>query len=90
MKDTCKQAVLRKDTWRARRAEDPLRAGDREKRELESFNNFCIDNGNAKPPQRYQHDSRTLMDFMNEQDSDDPHPLGILGDREHFIDIPEG
>ena len=27
---------------------------------------------------------------MNEQDSDDPHPLGLLGGREHFIDIPEG
>ena len=51
---------------------------------------FCIDNGNANPPQHYQHDSLTLMDFMNEQDSDDPRPLGLLGGGEHFIDIPEG
>ena len=54
------------------------------------IHNFCIDNGNVKPPQHYQHDSLTLMDFMNEQDSDDPHPLGLLGGGEHFIDIPEG
>ena len=27
---------------------------------------------------------------MNEQDSDDPRPLGLLGGREHFHDIPEG
>ena len=26
---------------------------------------------------------------MNEQDSDDPRPLGLLGGDEHFIDIPE-
>ena len=38
MKDTCKQAIFRKDTRRVRRAEDPLRAGDREERELEFFN----------------------------------------------------
>ena len=38
MKDTCKQAILRKDTRRARRVEDPLRAGDQEERELEFFN----------------------------------------------------
>ena len=37
MKDTCKQAIFRKDTRRIRRAEDPLRAGDQEKRELEFF-----------------------------------------------------
>ena len=30
------------------------------------------------------------MDFVNEQESDDPHPLGLLGGGEHFIDIPEG
>ena len=29
------------------------------------------------------------MDFVNEQDSDDPRPLGLLGGGEHFID-PEG
>ena len=27
---------------------------------------------------------------MNEQDTDDPRPLGLLGGGEHFIDIPEG
>ena len=27
---------------------------------------------------------------MNEQDSDNPHPLGLLGGGEHFIDIPVG
>ena len=40
MKDTCKQAIFRKDTRRVRRAEDPLRAGDQEERELEFFNNI--------------------------------------------------
>ena len=30
------------------------------------------------------------MDFVNEQDSDNPRPLGLLGGGEHFIDIPEG
>ena len=30
------------------------------------------------------------MDFVNEQDSEDPHPLGLLGAGKHFIDIPEG
>ena len=38
MKDTCKQAIFRKDTRRARRVEDPLREGDQEERELEFFN----------------------------------------------------
>ena len=38
MKDTCKQAIFRKDTRRVRRAEDHLRAGDRKERELEFFN----------------------------------------------------
>ena len=38
MKDTCKQAIFRKDTRRARRVEDPLRAGDQQERELEFFN----------------------------------------------------
>ena len=33
MKDTCKQAIFRKDTRRARSVEDPLRAGDQEERE---------------------------------------------------------
>ena len=37
MKDTCKQAIFRKDTRRIRRAEDPLIAGDQEERGLEFF-----------------------------------------------------
>ena len=57
---------------------------------LHEIHNFCIDNGIAKPQQCYQHDSLTLMDFVNEQDSDDPCPVGLLGGGEHFIDIPEG
>ena len=40
MKDTCKQAIFRKDTRSRSRAEDPLRAGDQEERELEFFNKF--------------------------------------------------
>ena len=39
MKDTCKQAIFKKDTRSRSRAEDPLRAGDQEVRELEFFNN---------------------------------------------------
>ena len=39
MKDTCKQAIFRKDTRSRSRVEDPLRAGDQEERELEFFNN---------------------------------------------------
>ena len=40
MKDTCKQAIFRKDTRRVRRAEDFLRTGDQKERELEFFNNM--------------------------------------------------
>ena len=43
MKDTCKQAIFRKDTRSRSRAEDPLRAGDQEERELEYFNKLNHD-----------------------------------------------
>ena len=51
---------------------------------------FCIDNGNATPPECYQHDVMTLMDFGNVGDGDDSCPVGLLGGGEHFDDIPEG
>ena len=58
---------------------------------LVSFiHNFCIDHGNAKPLQCYEHDPLTLMDFVNNNDDDNPHPLGLLCGGELFIDIPEG
>ena len=38
MKDTCKQAIFRKDTRRAKRVEDLWTAGDQDKGELEFFN----------------------------------------------------
>ena len=41
MKDTCKQAIFRKDTRRAKRVEDLCTAGDQGKSELEFFNNVC-------------------------------------------------
>ena len=43
------------------------------------IHNFCIDNGNAKPPQRYPHDALTLMDFINDTGSENARPLGLLG-----------
>ena len=54
------------------------------------IHNFCIDHGNAKPQQHYEHDLLTLMDFVNNNDDDNPYPVGLLGGGEHFIDIPEG
>ena len=54
------------------------------------IHNFCIDNGNATPPERYEHDVLTLMDFININDGDGPHPIGLLGGGEHFADVPEG
>ena len=55
------------------------------------IHNFCIDNGNSKPPQWYEHDPLTLIDFVNNPENDDnPHPLSLLGGSEHFSDIPEG
>ena len=54
------------------------------------IHNCCIDHGNANPLQCYEHDLLTLMDFVNNNDDDNPHLVGLLGGREHFIDIPEG
>ena len=54
------------------------------------IHNFCIDNGNAAPPEHYQHDVLTLMDFGNVDDGNDPCPVGLLGGGEHFDDITEG
>ena len=54
------------------------------------LHNFCIDNGNATPPECYKHDVLTLMDFGNVDDGNDPCPVGLLGGGEHFDDIPEG
>ena len=42
MKDTCKQAIFRKNTRSRSRAEYPLRAGDQEERELEFFNTYLM------------------------------------------------
>ena len=33
------------------------------------LHNYCIDNGNAKVPSRYQHDLLTLMDFSDVNNS---------------------
>ena len=51
---------------------------------------FCIDNGNATLPERYEHDLLTLMDFVNINDGDGPYPIGLLGGGEHFADVPKG
>ena len=40
MKDTCKQAIFRKDIKRAKRVLDLCTAGDQDKGELELFNMF--------------------------------------------------
>ena len=48
------------------------------------IHNFCIDNGNATPPERYEHDVLTLMDFVNINDGDGPHSIGLFGGGEHF------
>ena len=57
------------------------------------LHNFCIDNGNARPPERYSHDPLTLMDFMDSNESDEseiPCPIGLLGGGEHFADLSGG
>ena len=41
-------------------------------------------------PDRYMHDSLTLMDFMQTGENEDVRPLGILGGGEHFADIDGG
>ena len=42
------------------------------------IHNFCIDHGNAKPLQHYEHNLLTLMDFVNNNDDDNPHHVGLL------------
>ena len=57
------------------------------------LHNFCIDNGNARPPERYSHDPLMLMDFMDSDESDEsaiPCPIGLLGGGEHFADVSSG
>ena len=57
------------------------------------LHNFCIDNGNATPPERYSNDPLTLMDFMDSDESDyskSPRPLGLLGGWEHFANVSGG
>ena len=54
------------------------------------IHNFCIDNSNATPLEQYENDVLTLMDFVNVNDGDGPRPIGLLGDGEHFADVPEG
>ena len=41
-------------------------------------------------PNRYIHDSLTLMDFMQTGENGDVRPLGLLGGGEHFADINGG
>ena len=57
------------------------------------LHNFCIDNGNARLPERYSHDPLTLMDFMDSDESnasESPRPIGLLGGGEHFADVSGG
>ena len=54
------------------------------------LHNFCINNGNSSPPERYSHDLLTLMDFMDSNDSKSPRPLGLLGGGEHFANVSGG
>ena len=54
------------------------------------LHNFCIDNRNARPPERYSHDALTLMDFMDSDESEEsesPRPIGLLGGGKHFADV---
>ena len=43
------------------------------------IHNICIDNGNATPPERYENDVLTQMDFVNINDGDGLCPIGLLG-----------
>ena len=57
------------------------------------LHNFCIDNGNARPPERYSHDPLTLLDFMDSEESNEsaiPRPIGLLGGGEHFANVSGG
>ena len=54
------------------------------------LHSFCIDNGSAKVPARYEHDELTLMDFAYEPVGDSPEdisPVGLLGGGKHFDDV---
>ena len=54
------------------------------------LHNYCIDGGSTTSPERYVHDSLTLMDFMQTGENGDVRPLGLLGGGEHFSDIDGG
>ena len=41
-------------------------------------------------PERYIHDSLTLIDFMQIGENAGTQPLGLLGGGEHFADIDDG
>ena len=57
---------------------------------LYKLHNYCIDGGSTTTPDRYIHDSLTLMDFMQTGENEDVRPLGLLGGGEHFADIDGG
>ena len=54
------------------------------------LHDYCIDGGSMTSPDRYIHDSLTLMDFMQTGENGDVRPLGLLGAGEHFADIDGG
>ena len=54
------------------------------------LHNYCIDGGSTTSPDRYIHDSLTLMDFMQTGENGDIRLLGLLGGGEHFDDIDGG
>ena len=54
------------------------------------LHNNCIDQGSTTSPERYIHDSLTLMDFMQIGENAEAWPLGLLGGGEHFADIDGG
>ena len=54
------------------------------------LHNYCIDGGSTTSPDRYIHDSLTLMDVMRTGEDGDVRPLGLLGAGEHFADIDRG
>ena len=57
------------------------------------LHNFCIDNGCAKVPVRYEHDVLMLMDLAYVPVGDSPEdvsPVSLLGGGEHFDDVDGG
>ena len=54
------------------------------------LHNFCLDRGSTTPPEQYEHDHLTLMEFMNAGESKNSQPLGLLGGSEHFTDADGG